>query len=315
MSTLPLSTFWDTSKTEGEANSGWFQKMLSVTKELPGAAETIPELTIATGSITPVSSANRVDTESDASTDDLSNIAVTNTPEGRRILLRAEDATRTIVLQHEAGGSGQISLSGGVDYSLDDTIKWIELILYGTTWYEVSRSGVGSSRIFLSETIASAATSIEFTDLSSDFTNYVIVLQGVRASQDCLLNLRTSFTNGAPYDSGGSDYAYSISDLRTTSLSVGGSTSTSVISLVSLSNVYAVSLSNGVSGEITIYNPSSTSYYTSTKSELSCISTASNTTALYTSVGDRNSTTAVNAVQIYPSSGNMTGILKLYGVK
>ena len=72
MTTLPLSTFWDTSKTEGEANSGWFQKILSVMKELPGGAESITELTISSGSITPTTAAHIVDTEADASTDDLS---------------------------------------------------------------------------------------------------------------------------------------------------------------------------------------------------------------------------------------------------
>ena len=174
MTTWPLDTFWDTSKTEGEASSGWFYKTLDAWKELPGGAESFPELTIASGSITPTYSANTIDTESDAASDDLNTIAVTNTPEGRRLLLKAENDARTVVLKHEAGGSGQISMIDGADFSLDNDSKYIELILKGTTWEEVSRgddfatsaaltSGLGTKQ----DTITGAATTITSSNLTA----------------------------------------------------------------------------------------------------------------------------------------------------
>lgn len=163
MTTLPADTFWDTSKTEGEASAGWFYKCLDVWKEMPGGAETVTELTISSGSITPLYAAHTVDTEGDAASDDLANIAVTNHPESRRLLIRAENAARTVVLKHEAGGSGQISLVDGVDFSLDDADKWIELVLIGTTWEEVTRTNLNSKQ----DTITGAATTITSSDLTA----------------------------------------------------------------------------------------------------------------------------------------------------
>lgn len=163
MTTLPLTTFWDTSKTEGEANSGWFQKMLAVTKELPGGAEAITELTISTGSITPTTAAHTVDTEGDAASDDLTNIAITNMPEGRRLLLRAADSTRTVVLKHLSGGDGQISLKKGGDLVLDDIDRSIELILLGTTWKEINTSG-RQKHWFKGADVASASALPVLTD-------------------------------------------------------------------------------------------------------------------------------------------------------
>jgi len=183
MTTLPLSTFWDTSKTEGEANTGWFQKMLSVIKELPGGAESFTELTISAGSITPTAAGHTVDTEADAVTDDLSVIDVTNMPEGRRIVLRVEDATRSVVVKHLAGGTGQISLKGETDLTLSNTTQLLELILIGTTWYQI---GLTDSYTADRAVITDSSGNITASSTTSAEVGY---LSGVTS------NIQTQFNN------------------------------------------------------------------------------------------------------------------------
>lgn len=92
-------------------------------------------LTISSGAITPVVAVNTVDTESSATTDDLSNIIATNFPDGFIVALKSLDAGRVVTVKHEAGGSGQISLLGGEDRELStDTILTIRSD--GANWVE-----------------------------------------------------------------------------------------------------------------------------------------------------------------------------------
>lgn len=126
-------------RTEGEVKTD-LDNWLAATKELPGGAAG-NSLTISSGSITPTSAVMLVDTEGAASSDDLTNIAVTNMPDGRIISLKATASGRTVVVKHNAGGSGQITLADGVDLSLVD--PEIYLVLRnagGTTWKELFRS-------------------------------------------------------------------------------------------------------------------------------------------------------------------------------
>lgn len=110
-------------------------------KQMPEGGA-VQALTIASGTLTPAVDAARfvtVDTEGAAASDDLANIAVTECPEGSFIFLRAANAARTVILKHAAGGSGQLSLSGAADLSLDTTTRVVLLRLESTTWVEVAR--------------------------------------------------------------------------------------------------------------------------------------------------------------------------------
>ncbi|MBX4215329.1 hypothetical protein KW797_00040 [Candidatus Parcubacteria bacterium] len=80
------------------------------------------EKTIATGAITVTSSVTRVDTESDASSDDLDTIS--GGTENMIIIIRAEHTDRTVVVKHN---TGNILLAGGSDVTLDDSTKRIVL--------------------------------------------------------------------------------------------------------------------------------------------------------------------------------------------
>lgn len=104
--------------------------------ELDAAAE----LTIASGIVTFTKSYHRIDTESDAATDDLDTINVG--ADGRILFLRAENAARTVVLKD---GTGNLDL-GGKDISLIDTEQVVALI-YDETLVKWNIIGLGAYNI------------------------------------------------------------------------------------------------------------------------------------------------------------------------
>ncbi len=71
------------------------------------------EYTIATGVITVTNSNVNVDTQSDASSDDLDTI--NGTSDGKLYVLSAANSARTVVVKH---GTGNILLDGQADFSL-----------------------------------------------------------------------------------------------------------------------------------------------------------------------------------------------------
>lgn len=94
-------------------------------------------LTIATGAITVTKGYHAIDTEAAAATDDLDTI--NGGAEGDRVIVRAANAARTVVLKD---GTGNLKLEG--DCSLDNSEDTIELIHDGTNWLEVCRSNNGA---------------------------------------------------------------------------------------------------------------------------------------------------------------------------
>lgn len=112
----------------------------------PGS-EAPSELTISGGSITPTKGQHSVDTESDASTDNLDDIAVTNIPDGGHVLLFAENAGRTVILRHNQAVTNPIITVDGNDISLDDKEKCVTIRRRGSEWVEISRSGFGNKAL------------------------------------------------------------------------------------------------------------------------------------------------------------------------
>ena len=83
------------------------------------------ELTIAGGIITRIQGVHRVDTESDDPTDDL--VTINGGTNGLQLMVRAENAARTVVLKD---GTGNLLLDGA-DITLDDTNKFVFLYYDG----------------------------------------------------------------------------------------------------------------------------------------------------------------------------------------
>lgn len=102
------------------------------------------ELTIAAGVITATRSHHTVDTQSDASSDELATIVATSVSDGCILYLRANNTGRTVKIKHntDEGGTGnpKIFTFDNLDYDLDDTDKSIVLQLRTTEWHEIARS-------------------------------------------------------------------------------------------------------------------------------------------------------------------------------
>lgn len=140
MSTLPaLNYLSDAARTQGEEKTA-FEDLLAGLKQVPGAGVAEATLTISGGAVTPAGGSGgifSIDTEAAAATDDLANIIQTNIPDGSLIMIRCANAARNVVVKHNAGGAGLLSLANSVDYTLDSTKKFLLLKRTGTLWEEV----------------------------------------------------------------------------------------------------------------------------------------------------------------------------------
>ena len=138
MSTFPAASYLtNSSRTEGEVKTG-LEDFLASTKQLLGGS-VISTLVLATDTATPTGGIHQVDTEGGAATDDLKNIAVTNIPDGRLLILSNVSASRTVRVWHSAGGSGQILLNSGNHFQLGDPSHYIILQRRNTSWQEIAR--------------------------------------------------------------------------------------------------------------------------------------------------------------------------------
>ena len=88
------------------------------------------ELTIATGAITATQSLHQIDTEGDASTDDLDTI--NGGSEGRILDLNPISNVRDVVLKH---GTGNIQIQDGSDITMGLFRQRVTLIFQGSNWY------------------------------------------------------------------------------------------------------------------------------------------------------------------------------------
>ena len=139
MTDLPSSNLFTTvTTTNGVAKVAQDDLLEFVRESVGGAA--IAELTLdVSGQITPTSGLHTVDTFADASEDDLTNILTTNLAAGRLLLIKPASDARTVVVKHQAGGAGQISLSDGNDYFLNTDKKWLLAFRDGSDWTEIAR--------------------------------------------------------------------------------------------------------------------------------------------------------------------------------
>ena len=95
------------------------------------------ELTIASGVVTVTQNYHKIDTQSEAGTDDLDTItAGTNVAAGFVLHVRPESGARTVVLKNGTSGSDNLDL--GADVTLDETYKTYSLVYDGTNWRPLS---------------------------------------------------------------------------------------------------------------------------------------------------------------------------------
>jgi len=92
------------------------------------------ELTIATGVVTATASYHKIDTEANASSDDLDTI--NGGSAGRILYIHPAASSRTVVVKHE---TGNIQLTGQADLNMNDDADTIQLLFNATTstWVQV----------------------------------------------------------------------------------------------------------------------------------------------------------------------------------
>lgn len=139
MPTLPASgDISNNARTEGEQKTNFEDQRDFIEILLGGNAE--DALEISSGSVTPTTaSAFTVDSQGASGNDNLDNIVLTNIPDGAFVLLRQLNASREITIRHEQGGSGQVSLADGANFTLGNTdVRWLGQRV-GTTFVEIAR--------------------------------------------------------------------------------------------------------------------------------------------------------------------------------
>lgn len=142
MSTLNAQGYWqNAARTEGELKT-YVENLRDVVAELLGGSART-ELTIAAGAIVPPDGAgggvHTIDTESDASSDTLTSVTLTNVPDGRMLLFFTENPARVVTITHGAGGSGQFLFRDGVDYTFPTPDAWVLVQRVGSDLIELAR--------------------------------------------------------------------------------------------------------------------------------------------------------------------------------
>ena len=94
----------------------------------------------ANSEITITQSVHNVDTNADAATDDL--VGIIGGAEGDTLVIRPNNAARTVVAKHGAAPVGglALNLAGGADFTMDEDDDFLVLIRQGTLWQQIGRS-------------------------------------------------------------------------------------------------------------------------------------------------------------------------------
>jgi len=180
----------------------------------------------------------------------------------------------------------------------------------------------GGTLILLSTQTASNSASISFTTgLNSTYDAYEFKFIDIRPRTD-----NVDFTFNMSTD-GGSNYNvtkttttfYAYHDEADTSTVLAYDTNTDLAQSTDFQILANDSGSNdadeNLGGSMELFNPSSTTYVKHFISRLNYNHQANGLCFTHFIAGYGNTTSAVNAVRFQMSSGNMDGIIKLYGVK
>ena len=108
-------------------------------------AYTSSELTISSGVVTQTRAHHTIDTESDASTDDLDRLNNSSADAGTICWLRQEASGRAVTVKHQGGsGDGQFNLTNSEDFTLGAN-GVLTVIRVSTSWYEIARSSAATA--------------------------------------------------------------------------------------------------------------------------------------------------------------------------
>jgi len=127
----------NSARTQSDVKTALEQWVLFDYEHLGAAAEST--LITSGNAITPpAGSGNLFSVDTSGGAGNLDNIVITNVPNGRLLLLRcANPSGDPVTVRNMQGGSGQISLFGGTNFTFTTTHQWLLLKLTSTTWEQV----------------------------------------------------------------------------------------------------------------------------------------------------------------------------------
>jgi hypothetical protein len=176
----------------------------------------------------------------------------------------------------------------------------------------------GGTLILLSTQTASNSATISFTTgLNSTYDKYVFKFI------NCHARTASTFVFQGSTD-GGSNYGVTITSSHFSAYHTESDSATALVydtnrDLAQSTSFQAISNNNGstaddsCSGELIIYNPSSTTYVKHFIGRTDCTDGSYQVDSYF--AGYFNTTSAINAIQFKQNSGNFDGEIKLYGVK
>lgn len=152
-------------------------------------------------------------------------------------------------------------------------------------------------------------SSIEFTDLSSDFLKYLVCFSNVAVSAAASLRARTSSDNGVSFDSGAAHYLYGEHYLSSTG--GGGAHDTTADHILLTGTRLSTDPRYIFNADVGIFLPSDAGEYT-------CIQMIGSEDFYYQTIsrGMRLAAEAVSAIQFYLSAGVfVSGKVTLMGLE
>ena len=176
--------------------------------------------------------------------------------------------------------------------------------------------------VLLSSTTASGASAVSITSgIDSTYGEYIFAFYNINPSEDVgTFGFKASVDGGSNYGVATTTtafQAYHTEDGSGTALSyVGGDDEAQATGLINLSGGFPSDADSGYVGRMHLFNPSSTTYvkhFYCTTAFFSTDSTPNAVNGYY--AGYVNSTSAVNAIQFLPDTGNFDGKIKMWGVK
>jgi len=169
-------------------------------------------------------------------------------------------------------------------------------------------AGGGGNWVLIDEETASTSASVEFTDLSSDYSNFYVAINNVIPASASDLYLQVSQDNGTNWRTSG--YASRLASITTVA---SGSTPSAGIGLAG--NSTSLAAGSPIFVSCFINSPVSSSYYTGASSHGYFKLNGSNAKALTIGGGYYGTAEANTAIRFIMSTGNITsGLFSLYGL-
>ena len=174
---------------------------------------------------------------------------------------------------------------------------------------------------FISSQTASNSASISFTSgLDSTYKAYKFVFSNIHARTDSSnFSFNLSTDSGSNYNVTKTSTAFrAIHDEADSTTELAYETGTDLAQGTGVQRIDCANLGSGadesLSGSLTLFNPSSTTYVKHFITD-SNFNSFDDLTIRGFIAGYGNTTSAVNAIQFKMSSGNMDGVIYLYGIK